>query len=411
MMPTPEPIPQQVFAQAAVTEPNTIVVFRGRGVNSTTGVLAKHLGFSMTMAERSPDQPGVVKFAAVSASAPTPVVFERVGIAAIDTTEAEKEELRANPAVAAVVTNEFRTIPPIPRMLDVESHTAASGIAGAVTGSLVAIRADKSQYTGRGVLAAVLDTGIDLTHPDFSGRILATKSFVPGVLTVDDGHGHGTHCAGSLAGASAPAAGPRYGVAPDAQLLIAKVLADNGGGYDSWILAGMDWAAEQGATVISVSIGAPRNPGDPVNAAYQAVIDKLALDGVIVIIAAGNDSNRPSYVKPINSPGATPSAVAVAALDANQRVASFSCAQMPNDWAKLSLAAPGVDIWSAWPKSVYRMISGTSMATPHVAGVAVLLFQRTPGASVATIKQELAQMAVPLTDPPADTGSGLVQAP
>ena len=192
-------------------------------------------------------------------------------------------------------------------------------------------------------------------------------------------------------------------------MLIGRVLGDDGFGYDTWILAGMSWAQEQGARVISISIGGARAAGDAPNVAYQRVIDLMAQQGVAIVMAAGNDSARPNVIAPINSPGAM--GLSIAAVDDGLAVADFSCGQVAADWANLFLAAPGVDVWSAWIGSSYRSISGTSMATPHVAGVVALMLQRDPKIAVKDLVQALKQQAKPLQGPKTDVGGGLVQAP
>jgi subtilisin family serine protease len=151
-----------------------------------------------------------------------------------------------------------------------------------------------STATGAGVTVAVLDTGIDLDHPDFRGRFIEgadAVSFVEGE-DVRDLNGHGTHCAGVIAGPVSPACGTRYGVAPQVKLLVGKVLrGTEGEGYDSDILDGIDWAADQGAQIVSMSLGAPRNPGAPYNTVYERVAAHFlrGAQGPLLIAAAGNE--------------------------------------------------------------------------------------------------------------------------
>src|ERR1700722_16092349 len=123
-------------------------------------------------------------------------------------------------------------------------------------------RVAQSRFSGRGVRIAVLDTGLDLQHPDFVGRSIVSQSFVAGE-SVDDANGHGTYCAGVAGGPSSPLQPPRYGVAGDAELFIGKVIGDDGSGADGNILAGIDWAVRYGCVVVSLSVGTPVAPGEP----------------------------------------------------------------------------------------------------------------------------------------------------
>src|SRR6185437_6279 len=141
-----------------------------------------------------------------------------------------------------------------------------------------------SGYDGTGEKIAVLDTGIDATHPDFAGKILDSADFT-GKGSVVDGNGHGTHVAGLAAGSGAGNPGLRRGVAPGASLLIGKVLGDDGFGSDSEVLAGMEWATDHGANVVSMSLGSgPTDGTDPVSEA----VNRLTQQGPLFVIAAGN---------------------------------------------------------------------------------------------------------------------------
>lgn len=265
--------------------------------------------------------------------------------------------------------------------------------------------------TGKGVKVAVLDTGIDLAHPDFSGRfpgVANTASFVPGSPSAQDGNGHGTHCAGIVAGPQRSSGGIRYGVAPDVTLLVGKVLSDEGSGYDEWILNGIDWAVDQGASVISMSLGSPRYPNQPYSQAYETVARLLLNEGVLIVAAAGNDSYRPFFIAPVENPAACPSIMAVAAVDRFRQVAYFSCAQMDNI-GEVNVSAPGVDVHSSWTGSTFNTISGTSMATPHVAGIAALYVElhRLSGRQ---LWDKLERTAYPLPGRQ-DYGAGIAQAP
>ena len=277
--------------------------------------------------------------------------------------------------------------------------------------TLIGIGPDFSGPTGKGVKAAILDTGVDLEHPDFAGRFPGgnnTASFIAG-QTIHDGHGHGTHCAGILAGPVQSAGGRRYGVAPDAELLIGKVLNDQGNGYDDQILDGIAWAADAGARVISMSLGSAREMSEPFSDLYQVVAENLLNEGegTLIIAAAGNESNRPAFTKPVGNPAACPSIMAVAAVGQDRQIGRFSCRQM-DEIGKVAISAPGVQVYSSWTGKGFKTISGTSMAAPHVAGVAVLYLQEQPTLKASELVNLLRTRAQSLGDPK-DFGNGLVQ--
>ncbi|WP_328907768.1 S8 family serine peptidase [Streptomyces sp. NBC_00234] len=266
-------------------------------------------------------------------------------------------------------------------------------------------------YDGKGVKVAVLDTGIDANHPDFAGLIDDTASFVPGE-GVTDVNGHGTHVAGTIVGSGAASGGDNKGVAPGADLFVGKVLGGvEGYGQDSWIIAGMQWAAETGADVVNMSLGDsyPTDGSDPMSQTVDAL---SAQYGTLFVIAAGN-----SGPESISAPGAAASALTVAATDKQDQLASFSSTG-PLTYSgamKPDIAAPGVDITAARSQEMtdggeglYRTISGTSMATPHVAGAAAILAQLHPDWTGAQLKEHLMSTAKGLDDgySPYEVGTG-----
>jgi subtilisin family serine protease len=266
--------------------------------------------------------------------------------------------------------------------------------------------------SGRGATIAVLDTGMDLSHPDLASRLAgdwATATFVPGE-TVQDGHGHGTHCVGVVGGPRRSASGTRYGVAPGARVLVGKVLSDAGTGFSDWILDGIDWAADNGARVISLSCLSSRAPGQPYTIVYERVAQNLlqSRPGTVLLAAAGNASERPWYTRPVDNPAACPSLLAVAAVHRAGRIATFSGQQM-DDIGEVNLSAPGVHVHSAWTGGGFRTLSGTSMAVPHVAGVAALYVEEEPALSGTGLWRALGERALRLGDA-RDFGRGLVQA-
>ncbi|MBT2227670.1 S8 family serine peptidase [Nonomuraea sp. NEAU-A123] len=250
---------------------------------------------------------------------------------------------------------------------------------------------------GEGVKVAVLDTGIDTTHPDVADRITATANFTE-EADVQDGHGHGTHVASTIVGTGAASDGKYTGVAPKASLLVGKVLNKAGSGDSSSIIAGMEWAVAQQARVISISAGACCFAGpDPLS---EAVDNLSAQSTSLFVIAAGNDYDN----RMIATPGSAASALTVGAVDGEEKLAPFSSkGPVLRDYSlKPDLVAPGVDIVAARAAGTsmgsvvndkYTGASGTSMATPHVSGAAVLLAQKHPDWTGAQLKAALVSTA------------------
>ncbi|PAE44557.1 S8 family serine peptidase [Bacillus sp. 7884-1] len=245
-----------------------------------------------------------------------------------------------------------------------------------------------SGYDGSGVKVAVLDTGIDAEHPDIASQLVDAKSFVPNE-DARDFHAHGTHVASTVLGTGAASEGKNKGVAPGADLLVGKVLSNEGFGQDSWIIDGMEWAAEN-AKIVNMSIGS-NEPSDGTDPMAQAVNNLTAETGALFVIAAGNTG-----AEGINSPGSADSALTVGAVDKSDHLAWFSSKGPQNGISGLKpdLTAPGVGILAARSQfsdgsGSYRTMDGTSMATPHVAGAAAILSQRHPDWTGAQLKEAL----------------------
>jgi len=293
---------------------------------------------------------------------------------------------------------------------ELDAAAASSFVdSAAFTWGLQASRVAVSAKTAANIAVAVLDTGFDLRHADFAGRPIVSKSFVAGA-TAQDGHGHGTHTVGTSCGPKAPQGpGRRYGVATQAKIFAGKVLSDQGSGSDGQILAGINWALANHVQVISMSLGADVQQ---VSQAYETVGRRALAAGTLIVAAAGNNAQRSAgNVGFVGLPANSPSIMAVAAVDSNLRIADFSARSSTVVGGKVDIAGPGVAVYSSWPMPTrYRIISGTSMATPHVAGVAALLSQAT-GATGAQLWAKLVQTARPLSLPSVDVGAGLVQAP
>ncbi|GAA1360086.1 S8 family serine peptidase [Streptomyces beijiangensis] len=270
--------------------------------------------------------------------------------------------------------------------------------------------------SGAGVKLAVLDTGADPTHPDLAGRISESADFT-GTGSSVDGHGHGTHVAATVAGSGAGAPGERSGVAPKADLLVGKVLDNSGSGTDSQVIAGMEWAVAQGARVISMSLGSgPTDGTDPVSTS----LEKLSEDsGALFVVAAGNAGPG---VGTVGAPSVAPAALSVAAVDYSNATASFSSRgpALAAGVVKPEIAAPGVNIVAARAAGTnlgtvqtnpdYTALSGTSMATPQVAGAAALVAEEHPDWKAGQIKSALMGSAAKLTSSVYETGAGLTDA-
>lgn len=333
--------------------------------------------------------------------------------------------------------------PAMPMKL-IDPFEADAAPTAAVTWGVKAVGADSSPYTGAGVVVSVLDTGINTTHPAFAGVDLVTKDFT-GAGSAEDDNGHGTHCAGTIFGRDLD--GQRIGVARGVQkALIGKVLGGpNGGGSDTLATA-MLWAADNGAHVISMSLGMDF-PGwveelVKVNGLAIPAATSIALEGyranvrlfeqlanllnarasiaqtTIIVAAAGNESERtgqPAYEINVAPPAAAYGITSVAAL-ADGGSSGLTVAPFSNTMA--TVAGPGVGVFSAWLNGGTKTISGTSMATPHVAGVTALWAERLLAQgplSPVLLQSKLIGSGTftPLkagTDP-VDVGAGLVQAP
>ncbi|MCS0601357.1 S8 family serine peptidase [Streptomyces sp. LP11] len=267
--------------------------------------------------------------------------------------------------------------------------------------------------TGKGVTVAVLDTGVDLSHPDLKDRVTATKSFIEG-QQVADRNGHGTHVTSTVGGSGAASDGTEKGVAPDATLAVGKVLSDEGSGSESQIIAGMEWAARDvRARIVSMSLGSTE-PSDGTDPMAEAVNTLSRETGALFVVAAGNTGTPSS----IGSPGAADAALTVGAVDADDRPASFTSGgpRYGDNALKPDLSAPGVDILAARSQltsgsGYYTTMSGTSMATPHVAGVAALLAQEHPDWSGARLKDALMSSSKELDASAYTSGAGRVSVP
>ncbi|MGI5358105.1 S8 family serine peptidase [Streptomyces sp. CA-252508] len=271
------------------------------------------------------------------------------GFSASGLTQTEAKRLAADPAVAKVVQNKKFTI----------NATQDNPPSWGLDRVDQADTAGDSKYTypdnaGEGVTAYVIDTGVRVGHKDFEGRAVSGFDAIDNDNDASDGNGHGTHVAGTIAGAA-------HGIAKKAKIVAVRVLDDNGSGTTEQVVAGIDWVTKnhQGPSVANMSLGGGVDP------ALDAAVSKAIASGVTFAIAAGNESSDAGQ----SSPARVPEAITVASSTKDDQQSDFS-----NYGSVVDIYAPGSDITSAWNDSDEgtKTISGTSMATPHVAGAAAV---------------------------------------
>ena len=294
--------------------------------------------------------------------------YEALGGFSAHLTPAQVEALRNDPAVSTVTENKMISI-------DATQYSAPWGLDRVDQDDLPLNGTYNYTETGQGVTSYVLDTGILANHSDLGGRVQA------GVTAIDDGrgsadcNGHGTHVAGTVGGT-------RYGVAKGTTLVPVRVLGCDGRGSTNGIISAMDWVAQNksGPSVANMSLGGGAD------AATDQGIARMTSAGVITVVAAGNDTaNACNY-----SPARASSAITVGSTDKTDGLSYFS-----NYGSCVDILAPGSDITSAWhtSSSATNTISGTSMASPHVAGAAALYLQKNPNASVSQVTNALTSTA------------------
>ncbi|MGW3564286.1 S8 family peptidase [Streptomyces sp. NPDC000941] len=310
------------------------------------------------------------------------------GFSASGLTETEAKRLAADPAVAKVVQNHRFTID---ATQDNPPSWGLDRIDQADT------EGDK-KYTypdsaGEGVTAYVIDTGVRISHKDFGGRATSGFDAIDNDDDADDGHGHGTHVAGTIAGAD-------HGVAKKAKIVAVRVLDDQGSGTTEQVVAGIDWVTEnhQGPSVANMSLGGT------VDEALDAAVQKAIDSGVTFGVAAGNESTDAGK----GSPARVKDAITVASSTDADEQSDFS-----NYGDIVDIYAPGSDITSDWNTGddATNTISGTSMATPHVVGAAAVYLAGHPDASPADVAKALTEGATPdkISNPGAGTPNKLLK--
>ncbi|MCE7082973.1 S8 family serine peptidase [Streptomyces sp. ST2-7A] len=261
---------------------------------------------------------------------------------------------------------------------------------------------------GQGLTIAIVDTGIDASHPDLADRVVEQINF-SGAPDIGDVAGHGTHVGSIAAGTGAASDGLYTGVAPGADLLDVKVLDNMGGGLESDVIAGMEWAVEQGADIVNMSLG--YFVTDAVHPVEEALERLSAESDTLFVVAAGNEG---PFTSSLRAPGTAEAALTVGALERDDTVADFSSSgpRFRDGAPKPDLTAPGVEIMAAEVGTGgYFPGSGTSMAAPHVAGAAALLAQARPELTAEELKAVLVGSAVGLDAPVHRQGSGRVDVP
>lgn len=258
---------------------------------------------------------------------------------------------------------------------------------------------------GKGITVAVLDTGCDTDHPDLMDRIIGGYNFTKDdggdSLKFEDYNGHGTHVAGTIA-ATLNNSGV-VGVAPEANLLILKVLGKNGSGQYDWIIKAIQYAIDQKVDIISMSLGGPND----VKALHDVIIEAVN-QKILVVCAAGNDGDGKDSTDEFGYPGCYNEVISVGAVNLERKSSGFT-----NSNNQVDLVAPGEKIISTYLNGTFATLSGTSMATPHVSGALALLkvisnsaFERE--LTVPELYSQLIKRTVPLGNSPNIEGNGLV---
>lgn len=388
-------LPQTILSTAVDTAPFANLQLAAAGTVQVLVVLDKSIGLSVKDVGKELGKnfaaPRTSHVAALALSqgkkVPQPFrIFERLGVVlgTVDSEGFRKLRQEASEKGSLVASVE---VAPVLRLVRPVKVLAAAQPQDALTWGLQMLQVDHlwaQGIKGQGVTVAHLDTGVDGTHPVLQGAIASFAQFdylgnlvSPSPAPFDSGE-HGTHTAATVAGRAVN--GKSVGVAPDAQLASAMII--EGGDVQARVLGGLEWALEQQAKVLTMSLGFPGWMPS-----FISVIQVLRQNDVVPVIAVGNEGPGTS-----RSPGNYIESLSVGACDENGDVADFSSSQTfqrAQDPLVPDLMAPGVNIISAKPGGGFQMMDGTSMATPHVAGLAALLRQAKPAATVDQIEQAI----------------------
>ena len=246
---------------------------------------------------------------------------------------------------------------------------------------------------GAGVKVAVIDTGIDSDHSDLAANIKGGVDFTGSRKGAEDEHGHGTHVSGTIAGVDNTIG--VIGVAPGAHLYAVRVLDRRGSGWWSDVAAGITWTGNNGIQIANMSLGG--GASNTVRLACEDAVSK----GVLLLAAAGNSGDGNTATTETSYPAAYPTVVAVGATNSNDGLASFS-----NSGGYLEVSGPGVGVKSTYKNDDYRTWSGTSMACPHAAGVAALIWSGLGSPTASTVRSELQRRVDDLGPVGWDSGYG-----
>jgi subtilisin family serine protease len=321
--------------------------------------------------------------------------------------------LETHPDVKAIYANRTMHI-----IRDIRGHAAPTVdpfTYGLTMMGIPQVRQENPAAIGTGVTVGILDTGVDANHPDLKGKVVNFKDFINNKTTAYDDHGHGTHVSGTIAGGNT--SGTAIGIAPGAKIIMGKVFGADGSASQDELLAAMQWIADPDGNpathdqpaLVSNSWGgtAPSPTTDPTDDVFCQALSSWLKLGIFPVFAAGNDGPDSGTV---GSPGACPQAYAIGAVDEHEQVADFS-SRGPTKWKSSTLnrpnvSAPGVDILSAKPGGSYQTMSGTSMATPHAAGLLTLIYQAMPNISIDDAAKLVSTTSKDLGDKGADPAYG-----
>jgi subtilisin len=339
------------------------------------------VGFKDTPSVRFDDRTGVnfkvfsagttgTHYASMSEFGEVKYIYPDIQAVAVDLSDEEIAELKADKNVRYV-----------------EPDYPVSAMAPTIPWNIRQIGADKVQAahnTGDGVRVAVIDTGIDYLHPDLRDVYAGGYNFVNRTADPLDDNGHGTHCAGIIAATGSQ--NGIYGTAPGISLYSVKVLDSRGDGYTSDVVQGIYWAKENNMKVASMSLASSYD-----SQAMHDAVDDATESGVLIVAAAGNSGEIGGAGETISYPAKYDGVFAVAAVNRHNRRAWWS-----GTGYELGVSAPGVHVRSTFPGGEYTILSGTSMATPHVAGVAALVYSAHPDWTTRQVKEKIISTATPL---------------